>query len=228
MIRLVLTFIFTLSATLFILPACSQAINLWQPNTFTDDLYKPNCRDCYVQKVEVMVPKTGSMTDGTDPICSVPTVVDFFEITAAVLRNKIDPNTSGNLSEVAKHIAYLEVRKKVGVTFQAFLDEKGSRSPFENCAPLGALLPRDAVLEEIYLSDWDDKAGPGECIPNKDCRNGGAKFLNTPEIIKPADGGQIVSVAFQNWSHERDRLARMFVSYHMPIGKKVISIELLR
>ena len=117
------------------------------------------------------------------------------------------------------------MRNKVGGSFQTFLAEKGSRTPYGNCAPLGAVIPRDAILEEIVLGDWDEKVGAGECVPGKDCDKGGAKFLNTPELTKQADGGQIVATTFQNWSHDRDRVARMFISYRMPAGKRVVKIE---
>lgn len=202
-----------------------QTNKLWNPGTFADGDYHTSCGDCYIQQVEVMVPRTGMVVASVDPICGDNSVTNFFEVAAAALETQIDPEASGNLAEIAKRYAYQEIRGRVGGSFQAFLDANGPRTPYGNCAPLAALIPKAAEVVAIHMGDWDDVVGVGGCAPGNECANGWAKFLNVPEPEEQQLGEQVVSTTFINWSHDRDRVARLFVAYRMPAGKKPVKFE---
>ncbi|RZF26073.1 hypothetical protein EVC45_29935 [Paraburkholderia sp. UYCP14C] len=222
-----LQLVFGLSASLAASLAMSQTNKLWEPGTFSDGEYKPSCSDCYIQQVEVFVPKTGVVVGTADPVCGDNSVVNFFDVAAAGVRAYVDPSGSGNLAEIAKHYAYQEVRNKVGGSFQSFLDANGPRTPYGNCAPLAALIPSTAEVVAIHLGDWDSVVGAGACPPGpqQECAQGWAKFLNAPEPREQQGGGQVFATTYISWSHDRDRVARMFIAYHMPPGKKPIRYE---
>jgi hypothetical protein len=157
-------------------------------------------------------------------VCGNGEVTQFFDVLSAAATAYIDPSASGNLAEIAKKYFVQQVRNKVGGSFQSFLDANGPRSPYGNCAPLAAQIPKDATVVVIHLGDWDDSVGVGACAPRVDCANGWAKFTIAPES-ENTSSGQVISTLFNNWSHDRDRVARMFVSYRMPAGKKPTRYE---
>ncbi|MDN2712083.1 hypothetical protein O0880_21900 [Janthinobacterium sp. SUN118] len=209
------------------LSAQAQSFKLWQPGTFSDFEYKPAslCADCYVQLVEVTAPATGIVVSGSDPACGINEVTTFFDVVGAAVATYIDPYASANLAELGKRLVYRSVRNQVGGSFQTFLDANGPRSPYANCAPIAALIPADAMVTTIHLGINDLAAGPGSCLPGTDCSTGYARFLNAPEVRSVANGGQIVATTFANWSHDRDRVGRMFVVFRMPDGKIPITYE---
>jgi hypothetical protein len=213
-------------AAVAVAPAFAVTNTLWQPGTFSDGEYKPTCTDCYIQQVEILVPATGVVVKTANPQCGEQDTVDFFNLAQAAVTAYIDPSASGNLTEIAKRFAHQSLRDRVGGMFQDLLDANGPRTDYGDCAPLAASIPRDAVVEAIHLGDWDNNVGAGACGAQlEECANSWARFLITPEAVKPATGAQTVSTLFINWSHDRDRVARMFVSYHMPSGKTPVKYD---
>ena len=197
----------------------AQTNKLWQPGTFTDmSSWRPPCNDCYVQQVEVMVPASGIPADNPNPTCGNSESINFAQVAQDAIRAYGgDPSASGNLIEAAKKFVYTNVRNRVGGDFQKFLDANGPRTPHGLCASLAAMLPASAQIVTAHLGLWDEHAGPGGCTPGQDCSTGFAKFLYPPVQLEGSP--VVVATTFINWSHNRDRVARMFIAYRIPAGK---------
>jgi hypothetical protein len=214
-----------LEGTSIAAPALSQTNKLWSPGQFSpSDGWKLPCSDCYVQQVEVLVPATGQVVGVPNPTCGEKETINFLQVAQSAVTAYLKPTSSGNLVELTKRFAFQEVRPKVGGTLGSFLDANSPRATTGLCAPLAAVLPSEATVVTVHLGDWDNVVGVGGCpAPPGECANGWARFYIRPELEQ---GDQpVVATAFINWSHDRDRVARMFVAYRMPAGKTALDVS---
>jgi hypothetical protein len=205
--------------------AAAQTNRIWDPGKNPD--VGSVCPECYVDQVEIMVPNTQVPVVGPNPPCGNPESVNFSEILLKAFTGKIDPEAAGNLIEAAKLEAYKAVKPLIGGTLGNIIQANTARTPWAVCAPLVDRVPKSATIKGIRLGQWDKSAGPGGCPePEGECSTGWGRFVSrTKEPVEDsATGERVIAAIYANGSHDRDRVARMWVLYTMPAGKKPIPL----
>lgn len=216
---LFLTLSIALGASLFIspaeaqiqtLPACQvdpPPANCGQGNMWAVDITVQVPNGAYVH-----VPDPGCMNDATGNIQKV--------LQAAVATATPELALfSGPISALAAGPVNNYIRNQGGDIGKYF-------SPYAKngalCAPVAVVVPKDAqVLGYRYLAANSGGNFAG-CSAGVDCSIGWSKFQAEP-VFQKNESMQAVTSIFMNWSHDRQRLARMIVFYNMPSGQKPLT-----
>jgi hypothetical protein len=88
------------------------------------------------------------------------------------------------------------------------------------CAPVVAVIPVNAQYVGYRLLATDAENGwvyTGCPSNGQDCAISWSKFQTVP-LVKATEAMKTVNNIFMNWSHDRDRKAKMIVFYRMPSG----------
>lgn len=122
-----------------------------------------------------------------------------------------------------------EISTLVGGPINGFIDERvrGDLGRIFNphgdatarCAILGVSIPARATYLGYRLEMTDNWEGwvPRRCQVGQECGQGWSKFPFEP-VRQGNEHAQFITVQFMNWSHNRPRVARMYVLYEMPEG----------
>ena len=90
------------------------------------------------------------------------------------------------------------------------------------CAPVAVIVPKDAQVLGYRLMAGEASGGFGGCAPGADCGIGWSKFQAEP-VVQRNEAMQAVTTIFMNWSHNRQRKARMIIFYRMPQGQQPLT-----
>jgi hypothetical protein len=90
-------------------------------------------------------------------------------------------------------------------------------NPRANCTLVTLLIPAKAEYSGFRIEAWDGANGnqPERCTAGQDCAGGWCKFTSEP-VVNRLDETTLVYVTFKNWSHNRDRAARLTVYFKRP------------
>jgi hypothetical protein len=207
------------------LKAEAQSNHMWAPGQFSWPNYAPSCASCFVQVVEMRAPHAATPIGTANPSCSPKDVVGFTDVIRFRLAERIDKESSGNLMPVLRREFTGLQALALGGNFGGFLNENGAL--YGSCVPLLAAIPASATVVAIHLTAWDSAVGEAPCgaIPSE-CGIGWSRFMFGPELM-PATGTsfQTMYTVFNNWAHDRDRIARLFISYRMPPGVTPVALQ---
>lgn len=90
------------------------------------------------------------------------------------------------------------------------------------CAPVIVVVPKDATVLGFRLFGAEASGGFSRCQPGADCPIGFSKWQADP-VRQGNNAMQTVTGVFMNWSHDRQRRARMIVFYNMPPNQQPLT-----
>jgi len=181
-------------------PVCNQG-NMWAV-----DVTSPVPNGAYVH-----VPDPGCMNDATGDIArvlsaaiavSVPNLALFSGTIGNVIAGPVGDYLKNQGGDIGKHF-----------------------SPYAKngalCAPVIAVVPKDATVIGYRLYIAEQGGDFTQCPPGADCI-GWSKWQGEP-VTQSNEAMQTATAIFMNWSHDRQRRARMIVFYRMPDGKQPLT-----
>lgn len=201
----------------------AQGNHLWAPGQFNWPNYAPSCASCFVQVVEMHAPHATAAIGNANPSCGPKDIMSFTDVIRFRLAERISKELSGNLMLIARQ--EFSDPQSLGGNFGGFFKENDAL--YGSCVPLLAAIPASATVVAIHLSAWDSAVGEAPCGPiPSECGIGWSRFMFTPELMAATGTSfQTMYTVFNNWAMDRDRIARLFISYQMPPGVTPVPLQ---
>ena len=91
----------------------------------------------------------------------------------------------------------------------------GGKSDTANCQLICNIVPLEGEITDYAIYAGNTKEDLTRCEAGKDCPIGWSKFESTP-ITTATGSSKTHCVNFMNWSHDRDRVARLVTFFKPP------------